>query len=705
MISTDSVVSPHNPSVPNNRFNGHYAPIALLPTQTSAVAAYHHQNQNQSQHHHHQRKDSAVDFGSSSKTSSRQCNTASARASRIVTTQPVALDVSSPAAASASSVAATYASAATALPNVSSSAPYTSSSSFSAFASAAATTGGISMNPAAAMAPPPLPRASMQQTMYANGVASTAASYNKGANNQPVPIAADNAFIDAGSDSNSKSGFATDAAAIAVAAAAAAAAATATNPTTLGANSTSGPLVAPRPVSAHQLNPPPWLFATLPLDVLLGLAAPNQKQKIINDVFLTPEERYDSPQLTPVSYIEDTRMRPLVLGDGLESMDPMSDLALFADPQAAEARSEWDADEIETTSVCSTNTRQPSPTPTVISEHNGGDDGLFSPIGITSPVSGVVAITGCSAADGSGTADVEKFNLSSSLSAHVAQSKTQYSCVDPETASLSGESCVDSSVSVPAAVRESLRPTIFEELSNNGVDWCRYCGTTEGINWRPGPWGKRTLCNKHGCDYKGYGFASKMPRLNLKSFADETLDERTRPVLQTYCQICQQDYSESENVLTHCDGCHRAYHQCCHPDGIADSDVRFDSRWFCEPSCRDNARKRRIIVELPKCRLPFMCSSRHTNSNSSSLGMFQTASSDSAFLRSNRALPAVSAKNTRSRKRKTLCKSPDRVKQRSESVVDRVDTSKKNGSSAFKVRKSSRVTRPSFKRLESDYTV
>ncbi|KAJ2869720.1 hypothetical protein GGI22_000060 [Coemansia erecta] len=535
----------------------------------------------------------------------------------------------------------------------------------------------------------------MHQTMHANGVVSTA-SYNRGANNHPAPIAAaNNAFIDAGSDSNSRPGFATDAA-------------TATNPASLGTISTSSPVVAPRPVSAHQMNPPSWLLATLPLDVLLGLIAPNPRQKIINDVFLTPEERHESPQLTPVSYIEDSRMRPLVPSDGLESMDPSSDLALFAYPQAAEARSEWDADEIETTSVCSTNTRQPSPTPTVISDHNDGDDGLFSPIGIASTVAGVVTITGCSVGDESGA---EKLNLPLSLSAHVAQSKTQYSCVDPETASLSGESCVDSSVSAPAAVRESLRPTIFEDLSNNGVDWCRYCGTTEGINWRPGPWGKRTLCNKHGCDYKGYGFASKMPRLNLKSFVDESLDERIRPVLQTYCQICQQDYSESENVLTNCDGCHRAYHQCCYPGGIADSEVRFDARWYCESSCRDNARKRRIIVELPKCRLPFMCSSRHNSNsnntnNGSSLGIFQAVGNNNlALSRTNCASTvAASAKSTRTRKRKALCKSPDRAKQRKESVIDRVDTGKKNGSSASKVRKSSRVTRPSFKRLESDYT-
>ncbi|KAJ2739081.1 hypothetical protein H4S06_006346, partial [Coemansia sp. BCRC 34490] len=148
--------------------------------------------------------------------------------------------------------------------------------------------------------------------MYANGVASTT-SYNKGVNNQPLAIAANNGFIDTGSNnsisnisssssssssnsSNSRPGMvATDTAAIAAVTAAAAAAAaaattTATNSTTLGANSTSGigadgPLVAPRPVPAHQLNPPSWLFAALPLDVLFGLAAaPNHKQKIINDV-------------------------------------------------------------------------------------------------------------------------------------------------------------------------------------------------------------------------------------------------------------------------------------------------------------------------------------------------------------------------------------------------------------------------------------
>ena len=44
------------------------------------------------------------------------------------------------------------------------------------------------------------------------------------------------------------------------------------------------------------------------------------------------------------------------------------------------------------------------------------------------------------------------------------------------------------------APRHTAHPTIYQKLTKSNVDWCRYCGTTEGVNWRPGPWGKRTLC-------------------------------------------------------------------------------------------------------------------------------------------------------------------------------------------------------------------
>lgn len=45
-----------------------------------------------------------------------------------------------------------------------------------------------------------------------------------------------------------------------------------------------------------------------------------------------------------------------------------------------------------------------------------------------------------------------------------------------------------------ASPRPTSTPTIYQKLTKANIDWCRYCGTTEGVNWRPGPWGKRTLC-------------------------------------------------------------------------------------------------------------------------------------------------------------------------------------------------------------------
>ncbi|KAJ2719544.1 hypothetical protein GGI07_005153 [Coemansia sp. Benny D115] len=564
-------------------------------------------------------------------------------------------------AAAAAAAASAFAFAATAAVSSSSAVAATAALAAAAMAASSGNNGAASAAEAshiAAAAAPlavPAPRAGMPLLSTMGGM-SCSASDNKGDNIVSVP--ANNAYVDSRA---------------------------------MGVASSS-PLVAPRPVAAHQSAPPAWMLAALPLEVLLGLAAPSfYKQKIINDVFFTPEERFDSPRLTPVSDLEDTRVRPAVPNSEIENLDLASDLALFADDAQNVESSRaacWSADEIETTSVCSVGTRHPSPTPTVTSEFSADEDML--PLMM---LPGAVACGGSIASD--------KCHHSP-LSAHVAQSKSQYSsCVDSDTASLSGESCVGFNDPEPAMVRESLRPTIFEELSHNGVDWCRYCGTTEGINWRPGPWGKRTLCNKHGCDYKGYGFASKMPRLNLKNFVDEMLEERIRPVLQTFCQICQQDFSEGENVLMHCDGCHRAYHQCCHPAGIASSEVSFDSRWYCEPSCRDNARKRRIVVELPKCRLPYMCSPRHNaaaaaaaqnNNNNTSGGNKLEASAIAAATR-----------GTRSRKRKqSATPEPETT---DSAAFEPVAAQRQQRHSCAKVRKSSRVTRPSFKRLASDYVI
>lgn len=139
--------------------------------------------------------------------------------------------------------------------------------------------------------------------------------------------------------------------------------------------------------------------------------------------------------------------------------------------------------------------------------------------------------------------------------------------------------------------------TLFQSLTKLGIDWCRYCGTTEGVNWRPGPWGKRTLCNKHGCDYKGYGLASRLPRLDLSAFTKEKLEDRKRPIVQQFCVICQLPEKSSKNKLISCEGgCSRAYHQDCHT--IKDI--------YCNPLCHENKQKNKVVVDLPRKYLPLM---------------------------------------------------------------------------------------------------
>ncbi|KAI9491599.1 hypothetical protein BDB00DRAFT_832125 [Zychaea mexicana] len=189
--------------------------------------------------------------------------------------------------------------------------------------------------------------------------------------------------------------------------------------------------------------------------------------------------------------------------------------------------------------------------------------------------------------------------------------------------------------------RATAHPTIYQKLTKQNVDWCRYCGTTEGVNWRPGPWGKRTLCNKHGCDYKGYGFACKLPRLDLTGFAHEAINDRDRPVLQLFCSVCHRQESWTGNVLVRCEGCPKAMHQKCaaaaanaasSQDGqqqqeLTDEFVASDEQWFCDVSCHENARRKRIVVELPRKRLPLMCAPKNNASSSSSSS---TASSTSS---------------------------------------------------------------------------
>ncbi|KAG2177460.1 hypothetical protein INT44_007971 [Umbelopsis vinacea] len=144
------------------------------------------------------------------------------------------------------------------------------------------------------------------------------------------------------------------------------------------------------------------------------------------------------------------------------------------------------------------------------------------------------------------------------------------------------------------------KPTVFEQFTEAEVDWCRYCGTTEGVNWRPGPWGKRTLCNKHGCDYKGYGFACKLPRLNLTEFEHESVNDRVIPVLQLFCSSCQE--REHQGNTMRCAGCPRAFHSGCLEAGMKWT----RGVWYCTNTCQENSQARRIVVDLPRKRLPLM---------------------------------------------------------------------------------------------------
>lgn len=160
----------------------------------------------------------------------------------------------------------------------------------------------------------------------------------------------------------------------------------------------------------------------------------------------------------------------------------------------------------------------------------------------------------------------------------------------------------------PVAEHEKDTKTVFQHLNEASIDWCRYCGTTEGVNWRPGPWGKRTLCNKHGCDYKGYGLASRLPRLDLSAFSNEKLEERLRPVVQQFCIVCQSpEQTEKDNHLILCSGgCSRAYHQRCHSPVITVNPKVDPVRWYCSASCKENRKRNKVVVELPRKHMPLM---------------------------------------------------------------------------------------------------
>ncbi|ORX57087.1 hypothetical protein BCR36DRAFT_344903 [Piromyces finnis] len=166
-------------------------------------------------------------------------------------------------------------------------------------------------------------------------------------------------------------------------------------------------------------------------------------------------------------------------------------------------------------------------------------------------------------------------------------------------------------------VKYSQEPTVFQSFSKNKVLWCHYCGTTNTSSWRHGPWGKKSLCNKHGCDYKGYGFTVRQPRLDLSKFLKEA-SKRIRPVIQEYCCVCFTNDSNKENVLVMCNGCYRAYHQNCYPDKISSNIVKSSKPFYCKEECKKTRELKKIETELPRKNLPFMFNRGLTNKNQKS---------------------------------------------------------------------------------------
>jgi hypothetical protein len=98
--------------------------------------------------------------------------------------------------------------------------------------------------------------------------------------------------------------------------------------------------------------------------------------------------------------------------------------------------------------------------------------------------------------------------------------------------------------------------------------------------------------SKHGCDYKGYGLASRLPRLDLSEFTNEKLQDRRRPIVQQFCVICQCPEKAKESKLVPCQGgCSRAYHRACHP---AANTIKSQYAWYCNSTCQENRQRNRV---------------------------------------------------------------------------------------------------------------
>ncbi|ORZ41135.1 hypothetical protein BCR44DRAFT_250962 [Catenaria anguillulae PL171] len=148
--------------------------------------------------------------------------------------------------------------------------------------------------------------------------------------------------------------------------------------------------------------------------------------------------------------------------------------------------------------------------------------------------------------------------------------------------------------------------TIWTRLTKGGKRWCLVCGTTYTTQWREGPWGKQTVCNRHGLALKGKPNADSAPRLDLSPWAHERKEDRTAPLFHQVCFTCHKEEvphaaAQLKGDLLRCGGCGLAVH--CASDQCmklvpeqqfahvkspgSNRDEASDPVWFCTNACVD----------------------------------------------------------------------------------------------------------------------
>jgi len=127
---------------------------------------------------------------------------------------------------------------------------------------------------------------------------------------------------------------------------------------------------------------------------------------------------------------------------------------------------------------------------------------------------------------------------------------------------------------------------LYARLGKRSKHWCRFCGTTAGQKWYPGPWGPGTVCYRHSEQCKG------ADKVDLSCFLHEK--ERKEPVVRDYCGKCWGRLDVRSSCLR-CYGCPFAYHVGCVPAGSK----MINGRWFCSASCQGHLENLGINVNLP----------------------------------------------------------------------------------------------------------